>query len=301
MTRPGFVGARRGRFFLLGAALLALCLFVWFVVARSDSSGIVFERDLIYGNAGGADLLLNLSRPRTGTGPFPVVVFLHGRGWREGDRTDMDTLVEGIARLGYVGVTIEYRLVPLAHFPAQVQDCKTAIRWLRAHAAQYRIDPDRIAVVGFSAGAHLAAMLGVTTSADGLEGTGSLGESSRVQAVVSFFGPTDFTTRDWPADLEREVIVPFLGARYADEPEVYRRASPITYVTKDSAPFLFFHGAKDALVPIDQSRRLAAKLQAAGVYARVVAFEPEGHGFTDATNQVAMRQMLEFLGERFGH
>jgi len=147
-----------------------------------------------------------------------------------------------------------------------------------------------------------AAMLGLTTPSDGIEGDGgSNAQSSEVQAVVSFFGPTDFTTRDWPADLETEVIVPFLGGSFVDKPDIYRRASPINFVTKDAAPFMFFHGTEDALVPIDQSRRLAARLQEVGVPARVVAFEREGHGFTDATNQVAMKQMLEFLGERFGH
>ena len=214
----------------------------------------------------------------------------------------MNSLVEGIARLGYVGVTVGYRLVPRARFPAQVEDCKAAIRWMRANATRYQIDPGRIAVVGVSAGGHLAAMLGLTTPSDGIEGDGgSNAQSSEVQAVVSFFGPTDFTTRDWPADLETEVIVPFLGGSFVDKPDIYRRASPINFVTKCAPPFMFFHGTEDALVPIDQSRRLAARLQEVGVPARVVAFEREGHGFTDATNQVAMKQMLEFLGERFGH
>ena len=290
---------RRAAFLFIGA-FSALCLFVWLGSARDDDSAIIFERDLIYGKGGDTDLRLNLAMPKSGDGPFPAVVFLHGQGWRAGDRSEMDPLAKGIARLGYVGVTIEYRLVPLARFPAQVEDCKAAIRWMRARAAQYRIDPRRIGVVGFSAGGYLAAMLGVTTTANGIEGgSGASLQSSAVEAVVSFFGPTDFTTRDWPPDLETEVIVPFLGGSLADKPDVYWKASPINLVTKDAPPFLFFHGAEDALVPIDQSRRLAASLQRVGVPARVVAFEHEGHGFTDATNQVAMKQMLEFLAERF--
>src|SRR5215468_652828 len=245
----------RRRTFLFIGTLSALGLVVWLVVARDRDSAIIFERDLIYGKGGDTALHLNLAMPKSGNGPFPAVVFLHGKGWRAGDRSEMDSLAEGIARLGYVGVTIEYRLVPLARFPAQVDDCKAAIRWMRAHAAQYRIDPRKIAVVGFSAGGYLAAMLGVTTTADGNEGSGgSSAQSSAVEAVVSFFGPTDFTTRDWPADLEREVIVPFLGGSLADQPDVYRRASPVNLVTKDAPPFLFFHGVEDALVPIDQSR-----------------------------------------------
>lgn len=290
---------KRRTLFVIGAVSI-LCLLAWLLAARNDNAGIIVEKDLVYGKGGDTDLRLNLAMPKAGAGPFSVVVFLHGQGWKAGDRTEMDPLVAGIARLGYVGVTVGYRLVPAARFPAQVEDCKAAIRWMRAHAAQYRMDPRRIAVVGFSAGGYLAAMLGVTSGADGLEGSSGSGDpSSAVQAVVSFFGPTDFTTRDWPPDLEREVIVPFLGGTFADRSDAYRQASPIHFVTKDAPPFLFFHGVDDALVPIDQSRRLAASLQRAGVPARVVAFEHEGHGFTDATNQVAMRQMLDFLDEYF--
>ena len=209
----------------------------------------------------------------------------------------MNHFIEGMARLGYVGVTPDYRLVPGARFPAQVEDCKAAIRWLRAHAAEYGVRADRISVVGFSAGGHLAAMLGLTGTQDGLESAGgNTDPSSRIQAVVSFFGPTDFSTRDWPVDLEREVIVPFLGGSWADRPDVYRKASPISHVSAQAPPFLFLHGTDDKLVPVDQSRRLADRLNRLGVPAQVIAFEGEGHGFSDATNQKAMQQMLDFLG-----
>jgi acetyl esterase/lipase len=208
----------------------------------------------------------------------------------------MNHFIEGVAGLGYVGVTVAYRLVPAARFPAQLEDCKAAVRWLRANAAKYRINPERIGVVGFSAGGHLASMLGVTGKKDELEGAGgNPGQSSRVQAVVSFFGLTDFSTRDWPRDLEKGVIEPFLGGSFADHGDEYRRASPITYVTRDAPPFLFFHGSEDKLVPVDQSKRLGEKLRNAGVFAEVNVLEGEGHGFTDATNQKAMRRMLDFL------
>lgn len=292
--------SRRRRHLLL-AAVAALCVGVWLAARRDDTDAVVFERDVIYARAQDADLHLNVAVPKAGDAPLPAVVFLHGEGWRAGDRADMDHLVKGIARLGYVGVTVQYRLVPAARYPAPVEDCQAALRWLRAHADRYRIDPRRIGVVGFSAGGYLAAMLGVAGApepADAhIEGHQ---RSGPVQAVVSFFGPTDFAAREWPSALETEVIVPFLGGTFEEMPDVYRNASPITLVTPEAAPFLFLHGVDDVLVPVGQSRRLAARLEEAGVPARVVAFEHEGHGFTDATNPIAMQQMLDFLRERLG-
>ena len=280
----------------LAAAIAAGAAGLVLVGQGGPSAAFELHPDLVFATTGSTPMKLDLARPRAGQGPFPAVVFLFGGGWRDGDRRQMRHFVEGMARLGYVGVAPDYRLVPAARFPTQVEDCKAAIRWLRAHAAEYGIRADRIGVVGFSAGGHLAAMLGVTGPQDGFEGAGTAAEpSSRVQAVVSFFGPTDFSTRDWPADLEREVIVPFLGGAWADRPDAYRQASPIGYASADAPPFLFFHGSDDRLVPLDQSRRLADRLSRLGVPARLVVFEGEGHRFSDATNQNAMAQMLDFL------
>ena len=270
---------------LLRGSLFVAVLLILAAALRKDPD-ITVRRDLVYGRAGATDLKLDLAMPESGAGPFPAIVFLHGEGWRAGHRRDMRHFAEGVAHMGYVGVTVEYRLVPAARFPAQVEDCKTALRWLRANAATYRIDPGRIGAVGFSAGGHLASLLGVTSAKDGRDG---------VQAVVSFFGPEDFTTRDWPSDLEREVIVPFLGGTFAERPEAYERASPVRYVTPEAPPFLLFHGGRDELVPVDQSRRLAEKLRGAGVPVELVVFEGERHGFTDAHNQESMKRMMAFL------
>lgn len=284
---------------LAAAAFAAIALLLFVVAQRGPSADIAVERDLTYAKVGETELKLDLAMPKAGSGPFPAVVFLHGEGWRAGKRQQMNHFIEGMARLGYVGIGVDYRLVPAARFPAPVEDCKAAVRWLRAHAAQYRIRADRIGAVGFSAGGHLASMLGVVREADGLEGAGgNAGQSSRVQAVVSFFGPTDFSTRDWPRDLETEVIAPFLGGSFAERPDAYRKASPIHYASAEAPPFLFFHGSDDALVPVDQSRRLAAKLQALGVPATLVVLQGEGHGFSDADNQKSMQRMLDFLAER---
>ncbi|MEO8005442.1 MAG: alpha/beta hydrolase [Betaproteobacteria bacterium] len=284
---------------ILASVALAIVAFLLLVVAPRSDSEIAITRDLTYGKSGDTELKLDLAMPKVGIGPFPAVVFLHGEGWRAGNRQQMNHFIEGMARLGYVAITVEYRLVPTARFPAQVEDCKAAVRWLRANAEKYHARSDRIGVVGFSAGGHLASMLGVTRKEDGFEGLGGNPEqSSRVQAVVSFFGPTDFSARNWPKDLEEEVIAPFLGGSFADKSDFYRRASPINYASAESPPFLFFHGTDDQLVPIDQSRRLAETLKKAGVPTRMVALEGEGHGFSDPNNQEAMRQMLDFLSER---
>jgi acetyl esterase/lipase len=285
---------------IVASSVLAASVAVLVLAAqRSSPAEIEVRRDLVFATVAGADLKLDLAMPKAAKGLSPAVVFLHGGGWRAGKRQEMNHFVEGMARLGYVGVASDYRLVPGARFPAQVEDSKAAIRWLRAHAAEYGVRADRIGVVGFSAGGHLAAMLGVTGDRAGVDGTGGNTEpSSRVQAVVSFFGPTDFSTRDWPADFQRGVIVPFLGGSLADRPDAYREASPINHASAQAPPFLLFHGTDDKLVPIDQSRRLADRLIRLGAPARVVAFEGEGHAFSDATNQKAMQQMLDFLAEQ---
>ena len=185
--------------------------------------------------------------------------------------------------------------MPTATFPAQIEDCKAAIRWLRANAEKYHIDPNRIAVVGFSAGAHLACLLGATDKDAGFDAVeGNTDQSSRVQAVVSFAGPTDFSTKDWPPVVE-DLIQALMGKSETDAAEARKRASPITYVTKDDPPFLIFHGTKDELVPVDQARRFAARLKEAGVSVDLVIEEGEGHGFSKEAILRAIPTMHEFL------
>src|SRR5262249_40102536 len=146
-----------------------------------------------------------------------------------------------------------------------------AVRWLRANAKKYKLDPDHIGAFGYSAGGHLACLLGAADGKDGLEGNGgNLDQSSRIQAVVSFFGPTDFTQKTWNNQVEETFLIPFLGCAFDDDSAPYKKCSPITYATKDDPPFLFFHGDKDGLVDIFHSRRMAKKLQEVGVYAKVV-------------------------------
>src|SRR5262245_40147281 len=150
------------------------------------------ERDVVYGKGDDQDLLLDLVRPE-GEGPFPAVLCIHGGGWKSGRRQDLDKLTELLVSHGFAAATVSYRLTNKAKFPAQIEDCKAAVRWLRANAKKLDLDANAIGAIGFSAGGHLACLLGAADKNAGLEGNGGNSEqSSKVQAVVSFFGPTDF-------------------------------------------------------------------------------------------------------------
>jgi acetyl esterase/lipase len=284
---------------LVASSLALLFVFGTFSRAQDTRREIKVQRDIVFGKGGDAELKLDLAMPADGDGPFPAVVLIHGGAWQAGKRGDLGSTIEVLARGGLVAATIDYRLVPTAAFPGQIEDCKAAVRWLRANAKTYKIDAEHIGAVGFSAGAHLACLLGTTTKDDGLEGKGGNAEqSSRVQAVVSFFGPTDFTTRTWSDELEKKLLVPFVGASFADKPELYKKVSPVSYVRKDAAPHLFFHGTEDKVVAPRHSRTMAEKLKEVGVSAKVVELEGEGHGWKGEKLRQTIEQMNQFLDEQ---
>jgi dipeptidyl aminopeptidase/acylaminoacyl peptidase len=176
-------------------------------------------------------------------------------------------------------------------------DCKTAVRFLRANAGKYHIDKDRVGALGFSAGGYLVSMLGVTGKSAGFEGTEYLDQSSRVQAVVNYFGPSDLCLYGTDDAAQNSTFAPLLGARYRNQPELYQKASPISYVSKESAPCLLLHGTKDWLVPIEHSRRMCKKLQEAGVLARLVEVEGESHGWNGANARKTWEDAFRFLAE----
>ena len=277
--------------FLCVAAALALP-----PVVAADSPAVREEPDLLFGKGGDADLKLDLAMPADGDGPFPAVVCIHGGGWVGGDRKQMSQTIRVLAKRGYVAVSPDYRLAPHDRFPAQIEDCKAAVRWLRANAKSYKIDPDHIGAIGFASGGHLACLLGVTDKGDGLEGTGGQADqSSRIQAVVSFFGPSDLAADDWGLDVTAKNLIPLLGGTLEAKAEAYRKASPLTYAGKNAAPLLIFHGSDDKMVPVEQSRKLADKITEAGGSARLMVLRGEGHGFRPEKLLQCLTQMVEFF------
>jgi len=278
-------------YWFVGALALA-----WAGSASAQAKPVI-ELDIIYAKVGDRELKLDLARPSEGSGPFPCVVCLHGGGWRFGNKRDIRSWLHFLAREGYAAASVGYRLAPDDHFPAQIEDCKTAVRFLRANADKYKIDKERFAALGYSAGGHLACLLGLTSESAGLEGKDYPKESSKVQAVVDYFGPTDLTAFAKDDTAQRSVIGPFLGAKFADNPAVYDKASPIKYVAKGAPPFLIFHGTKDWIVPIEQSRCLAEKLKDVGVSVKLVEVPNEGHGWEGRATSETTDATLKFLNE----
>ena len=257
--------------------------------------GVKVLRDLAYAGTDNPRQKLDLMLPekRATAKPLPLVVWIHGGGWRNGDKRSGQNRVAPLAASGrYVGASIGYRLSGEAQWPAQIHDCKAAIRWLRAHAKEYGIDPDRIAVWGSSAGGHLVSMLGTSGGVAALEGKlGKHGDqSSRVQAVVNYYGPSalllmnsrpsriDHDAKDSPESL-------LIGAPIQTVKDKTRQASPLTHVTKDDAPHLHVHGTDDPLVPFHQSEILHAALKKAGVESTLITVSEGGHSAPRSVNK----------------
>jgi acetyl esterase/lipase len=245
--------------------------------------GVEFLPDVVYGKAGERELRLDIARPeKPPAGKMPVLVYIHGGGWRGGSRKTGANFPFAVR--GYFCASIEYRLSGEATWPAQVHDCKAALRWLRANAEKYHLDTDRIGVWGHSAGGHLAALIGTSGDVPELEGkSGSPGFSTRVAAVVDCFGPTDFLAMiDQPSRVDRhgagcpEALL--LGKPLREVPDLVRQANPITYVDAKDPPFLILHGDHDDVVPINQSELLHAALQKAGVPSTFRSVKGAGHG-----------------------
>lgn len=258
--------------------------------------GVVFETGIEYSNPDNQHLQLDLARPKAGQGPFPAVICIHGGGFRAGKREGYDAQCIRLAQHGYVAITITYRLAPKYPFPAAIHDCKAAVRWLRANAAKYHVDPNRIGVTGGSAGGHLAQFLAVTGDVKEFEGDGGNPEaSSKVACVVNVYGPSDFTKSYGKSVDAAEVLPLFLGGDLETARQKHLRASPLYWVTPNAAPTLCIHGTEDKYVAHEQAVWLVDKLKAAGVDAELLTLEGAGHGFKGKDAETAENAMIAFF------
>lgn len=302
--QPGFSVCRRLK------NHTAFALHVVIALAASHGEGAkpcAVQRGVVYARPAGTSLRADLYVPQGG-GPSlrPGVILIHGGAWAVGTRRQHRAYGLALAERGYVAMAIEYRVLPRYGFPHCVHDAKAAVRWLRLHAGAYRVDPDRIAVLGSSAGAYLAAMLAVTRPEDGLEGSENLGPPTTVQAIVCFYGPFDLTPYKekapdrWWAGSTKRYLDWFLRDVEADGGDPFVEASPIRYVHRDTCPVLLIHGTQDHLVSMQQSESFYARLRTLGVPARLIKAPGRGHGFDlfhPELRQDLVQQIALFLDE----
>lgn len=257
---------------------------------------VTFETGIEYANADGQHLQLNLARPKTGDGPFPAVLCIHGGGFRAGKREGYDALCIKLAERGFVAATCTYRLAPKYQFPAAVHDTKAAVRWLRANAAKYKINPAKIGVTGGSAGGHLAQFLAVTPNVPEFEGTGgNADQPSTVTCVVNVYGPSDFTKSYGKSVDAHEVLPMWLGGNLETARVQHIRSSPLYWVTPDAAPTLCIHGTEDKYVAHEQAVWMVDKLKAATVEAELLTLEGAGHGFKGADAEKADKALFSYF------
>ncbi len=276
--------------FRLALAFLMSAAFCFAAETRSPAgppkfqvpSGVEVIHDVEIGKGGDRVLHAEIARPKDPPAtPMPAVLWIHGGGWSGGSHKGNGAI--WLAAKGYFTASIEYRLSGEATWPAQIQDCKLGVRWLRANAAKYNVDPNRIGCWGSSAGGHLVACLGTMNKPE-FEGRGGCeGVSSRVQAVVDFCGPADFTAGSAGIQGAKEgndakASLGLFGAPFKEKPELWKNGSPVIYAAAGDPPFLIVHGDADTTVPFAQSEHLEAALKKAGVPVEFIRVKGGGHG-----------------------
>lgn len=277
--------------FSLRVRIVALCVVaaVAAVPVRADqpssSQAYSVERDLVYASPAGTDLHLDAYIPN-GDGPFPAVLVVHGGAWRIGSKGQLASYARTFASRGYAAFAINYRLAPQFPFPAQIDDCRSAVRWIRRNAQQYKVDPHRVGGIGYSAGGHLVALLGVTGACADSDPT----DDTRLQAVCAGGAPCDFRALapDWG------LLSYWLGGTRAALPKIYEAASPAAQIGKTAPPMFFFHGDEDLLVPDESPREMVAALQDAGIEAAAYIIDGGGH-LSTMWSPDALRKSCEFF------
>jgi acetyl esterase/lipase len=258
------------------------------------------DANIEYARVDGQSLLLDIYSPKQPRRKLPVLVYIHGGGWETGSKYPCP--IGFLATQNVAVVSINYRLSGVAHFPAQLYDCKGAIRWLRANADKYNLDPDHIGLAGVSAGGHLAALEATTAGIADMEGDigGNLNYSSRVQCVVAFYPPTDLdklVNKEELRNSSNTLVAKFLGGPLAANMDNAALANPARFASKDSPPFFIMHGEQDSLVPVEQSRLLYEALKKAGADVQLEVV-PGGHGII-APPRVA-KEIYEFYQKYLG-
>lgn len=267
-------------------------------------AGTIVHRDLSYVTNGHERQKLDLYLPK-GRRNMPLIILVHGGAWRAGKKEDEP--VAAFVAAGYAAASINYRLSSDAIFPAQIQDCKAAVRYLRANAAKYFYDASRFGAIGSSAGGHLVALMGLADGVKDFETPEYQTVTSDLQAVVDLFGPTDFLLMDGqrlpgatlvhsaPDSPESQLV----GGPILQNKAKVKRANPITYVNRSAPPFLLIHGDSDLLVPHHQSELLESALQSAGVPVKLMTITGGVHG--RPTYQAGLPAALEFFGKILHH
>jgi acetyl esterase/lipase len=268
-------------------------------VEAEERFEILVSRDIEFASVDGHALKLDLYQPRDAASP-PLVVWVHGGAWRGGSKDNMP--LNELVNRGFAIASVDYRLSPVAKFPAQVRDCKAAIRFLRANAERYGFDASRIGIAGSSAGGHLVAEIGVTNGHLDLEGT--VGEhadqSSSVQAIVDFYGPTNFLTilkQSTPHGLSVRVpaLQLLLGSQPEENPALAKLASPVFHVDKNDPPLLMIHGDQDPQVPINQSHELHGRYKALGLDVQLEVVHGGAHGGPQFHDEARTRLVEQFF------
>jgi len=298
---------------LLAGALTALLVTALQAAAPTVEAwqmpdGVRVIRDVEYARVNGQPLLVDIVMPpEKFSEPRPVVIFIHGGAWRAGDRRGGMRYLLPLARAGYTGFSIDYRLTNRARFPAQLHDCKAGVRWVRAHAAEYGAAPDWIGITGTSAGAHLAALVALSGGEPATEGDvgDCLDTSSKVQALVDWFGPTDLRyLGEDPDGWQKAILHELLGGLPSEVPELAALASPITHIDAGDPPVLIIHGDADKTVPVELSRVFHEALADADVEVEYIEVERGGHAKfrnTKPDQEDLVRLMIEFFDRKRLH
>lgn len=255
-------------------------------MAIADEAGRLTQpirvvRDVVYSHVAGIDLLADIYRPDDER-LRPAVLMIHGGAWTAGDKWNYQLHARQLALAGYVAVPINYRLAPKYTYPAQLEDARSALKWLAENADRWKIDRRYLAVYGYSAGAQLAALLATNPQPD----------TPKLSAAVCGGTPCDFTF----LPENNRLLAHVMGGSRAEKPDIYRNASPINFVTADDCPILFFHGTTDLLVPKKSSRALYDALRSVGVDTEYFTVEGQGH-LVAFIHSAAREAAIEFLGK----